>query len=80
MQNNTKLNTFLGQHLMYYRLKLQAQCELSQPVLLYISNFSFLKSFYWLQASHAAWPSGSERRFYDSRDRKVDGSTTTQTS
>ena len=35
---------------------------------------------YWLQASSAAWPSGSERRFYNSRDRKVDGSTPTQAS
>ena len=26
----------------------------------------------------AAWPSGSERRFYDGRDRKVGGSTPTQ--
>ena len=31
-------------------------------------------------ASPAAWPSGSERRFYDSRDRKVDGATSTQIS
>ena len=31
-------------------------------------------------ASSAAWPSGSERRFYYSRDRKVDGSTPTQIS
>ena len=29
-------------------------------------------------ASPAAWPSGSERRFYESRDRKVDGSTPSQ--
>ena len=28
----------------------------------------------------AAWPSGSECRFYDGHDRKVDGSTTTQAS
>ena len=26
----------------------------------------------------AAWPSGSERRFYDGHDRKVDGSIPTQ--
>ena len=31
-------------------------------------------------ASPAVWPSGPERRFYDSRDRKVDGSTPTQVS
>ena len=31
-------------------------------------------------ASPAAWPSGSERRFYDSRERKVDGSTPSQVS
>ena len=29
----------------------------------------------WLSA---AWPRGSERRFYDGHDRKVDGSTPTQ--
>ena len=28
----------------------------------------------------AAWPSGSERCFYDSHDRKIDGSTPTQAS
>ena len=28
----------------------------------------------------AAWPSGSERRFYDGRDCKVGGSTLTQAS
>ena len=28
----------------------------------------------------AAWPSGSERRFYDGPGRKVDGSTPTQAS
>ena len=26
-----------------------------------------------LQMALAAWPSGSERRFYDGHDRKVDG-------
>ena len=31
----------------------------------------------WLSA---AWPSGSERRFYDGHDRKLDGSTPTQAS
>ena len=31
----------------------------------------------WLSA---AWPSGSERRFYDGHDRKADGSTPTQVS
>ena len=30
--------------------------------------------------SSAAWPSGSERIFYDRHDRKVDGSTTTDAS
>ena len=28
-------------------------------------------------AESVAWPSGSERRFYDTRDRKVDGLTPT---
>ena len=31
-------------------------------------------------ASSAAWPSGSERRFYDGHDRKIDGSNLTQAS
>ena len=62
-------------YLMYCRLKQQAQNELIQPALL--CNF-YLFKFYRLQASSAAWPSGSEGRFYDNRDRKVDGSTPTQ--
>ena len=32
------------------------------------------------QCLSAAWPSGSERRFYDGHDRKVDGSTANQAS
>ena len=32
------------------------------------------------QCLSAAWPRGSERRFYDGHDRKVDGSTPTQAS
>ena len=59
----------------YCRLKQQAQNELSQPALLYLTSSSL--NFYWLQASSAAWPSGLERRFYDSRDRKNDDSTPT---
>ena len=83
MQGSTKLNTIFGQHLynvclMYCRLKLQAKNELSQPALPYLTSIS--EKFYWLQASPAAWPSGSERSFYDSRDRKIDGSTATQAS
>ena len=32
------------------------------------------------QCLSEAWPSGSERRFYDGNDRKVEGSTPTQAS
>ena len=33
-----------------------------------------------INAKSAAWPTSSERRFYDGHDRKVDGSTPTQDS
>ena len=36
--------------------------------------------FFFIYCMLVAWPSGSERRFYDGHDRKIDGSTPTQAS
>ena len=44
------------------------------------SLFKLENRLYVLYRPSAAWPSGSERRFYDDRYRKVDGSTTTHVS
>ena len=59
-----------------------------QKILAYFSHLALLILFFFTKsqsqkgamASPAAWPIGSERRFYDSCDRKVDGSTLIQVS